>query len=250
MSRSEPSAEVILRVARAARRLAEAGAYLEAEATGDGYVVRKGSDRRRCALLRIGEPEFSILAADFGLALRPDGGWRLSRLTMLDATEPASITEGPSRLVRDQSAPQPGGGRRQVKVNLGESPIAWLARRKDASGQPWLTPAEALAAERLRETFERAGLIGRLTMDWTARPRRGAGGGVRLDPVERALQARSAAAAALDAAGPEGREMLLRVCCGGSALEAAERDLGLKRRSGKLVLKAALGRLARHYRLA
>ncbi|MGL1701354.1 DUF6456 domain-containing protein [Vibrio parahaemolyticus] len=39
------------------------------------------------------------------------------------------------------------------------------------------------------------------------------------------------------------------MCCGGSALEAAERELGLRRRTGKLVLKAALGRLARHYRL-
>jgi hypothetical protein len=247
VSRSGPSAEAILRVARAARRLAEAGAYLEAE--GDGYVVRKGVDRRRSALMRIGEVEFRILAADFGLAARPGGGWRLSRLSRLDAIEPAIIFEGPSRLVREQSAPQPGGGRLQVKVNLGESPIAWLARRKDATGRPWLSPAEVLAAERLRETFERAGLIGRLTMDWTARPRRGAGGGVRFDPVERALHARTAAAAALDAVGPEGREMLLRVCCGGSALEAAERDLGLKRRTGKLVLKAALGRLARHCRL-
>jgi Domain of unknown function (DUF6456) len=243
-------AKAILRVARAARRLAEAGAFLEAEPAGDAYVVRKGADRRRGALMRIGETEFRILAADFGLAARPDGGWRLSRLTMLDAIEPSSNAEGPSRLVCEQSAPQPEGGRRQVKVNLGESPIAWLARRKDASGQPWLTPAEALAAERLRETFEQAGLIGRLTMDWTARPRRGAGGGVRFDPMERALQARSSAAAALEAVGHEGRALLLRVCCGGSALEAAERDLGLKRRTGKLVLKAALGRLARHYRLA
>jgi hypothetical protein len=250
VSRLEPAAEAILRVARAARRLAEAGVYLEAETWGGGYIVRKGADRRRRALMRIGETEFRMLAADFGLAARPEGGWRLSRLSRLDAIEPAIIFEGPSRLVREQSAPQPGGGRRQVKVNLGESPIAWLARRRDATGQPWLSSAEVLAAERLRETFERAGLIGRLTMDWTARPRRGAGGGVRFDPMERGLQARSSAAAALDAVGHEGRGLLLRVCCGGSALQAAERDLGLKRRSGKLVLKAALGRLARHYRLA
>ena len=31
---------------------------------------------------------------------------------------------------------------RQVTVNIAESPIAWLARRKDAEGRPWLTPAE------------------------------------------------------------------------------------------------------------
>lgn len=247
MSRSEPSAEVVGRAARAARRLAEAGAYIETR--GDGYVVRKGADRRRRVLICLDEAAFRILAADFGLAVQPGGGWRLSRLATQGAVAPSALPKGPSRLVREQSVAQPDGGRRQVKVNLGESPIVWLARRKDAAGNPWLTVAEILAAERLRETFECAGLIGRLTMDWTARPRRGAGGAVRFDPMERALHARESAAAALDAAGPEGRGLLLRMCCGGSALEAAERELGLRRRTGKLVLKAALGRLARHYRL-
>lgn len=245
MSRSESSAEAI---GRAARRLAEAGAYIETK--GEGYVVRKGRDRRRNVLMRLDEAEFRILAADFGLAVRPDGGWRLSRMTMLDEMAPLAMPEGPSRLVREQSAPQPDGGRRQVKVNLGESPIAWLARRRDREGRPWLAPAEVLAGERLRDAFERAGLLGQLTMDWSARPRRGAGGGARFDPVERALQARGAVAAALQAVTPQARTMLVRICCAGSALEAAERELGLRRRTGKLVLKDALAQLARHYRLA
>jgi hypothetical protein len=39
------------------------------------------------------------------------------------------------------------------------------------------------------------------------------------------------------------------VCLAGATLEAAEPALGLPRRSGKTVLKLALGRLADHYQL-
>ncbi|HEX6866325.1 MAG TPA: DUF6456 domain-containing protein, partial [Caulobacteraceae bacterium] len=45
------------------------------------------------------------------------------------------------------------------------------------------------------------------------------------------------------------RDMLEQVCLTDSALEAAERSLGLPRRSGKAVLKLALQRLAVHYGL-
>jgi hypothetical protein len=51
----------------------------------------------------------------------------------------------------------------------------------------------------------------------------------------------------LEAVGPGLREILEHVCFAGSALEAAERGLGLPRRSGKMVLKLALQRLAAHY---
>ena len=56
-------------------------------------------------------------------------------------------------------------------------------------------------------------------------------------------------AGALAAVGPGLREILERVCLMGSALEAAERSLKLPRRAGKTVLKLALQRLARHYRM-
>ena len=69
------------------------------------------------------------------------------------------------------------------------------------------------------------------------------------EPAERARAAKDRIARALGAAGPGLREMLERVCLAGSALEAAERGLGLPRRSGKTVLKLALQRLAAHYGL-
>jgi hypothetical protein len=135
------------------------------------------------------------------------------------------------------------------RANLGESPVAWLARRKGPDGRPWLEPAQVRAAERLREDFEEAGVLGRLTMDWSGAPRVGGGRARPLDPAERARSAKARVQAALDAAGPEAAPFLSRICLMGSALGTAERDLGLARRTGKTVLKAGLARLARHYGL-
>jgi DNA-directed RNA polymerase specialized sigma24 family protein len=132
------------------------------------------------------------------------------------------------------------------RANLGESPIAWLLRRRDARGRPWLTPAEAAAAARLRDDHERCAVLGRLTMDWSGMPRSGAGwSGV--DPAERDRAAKQRVVDALASAGPGLREVLEQVVLRGSALEAAERVLDLPRRSGKTLLKLALHRLVEHY---
>lgn len=136
------------------------------------------------------------------------------------------------------------------RANLGESPIAWLARRRDPQGRPWLSPVQAAAGERLRDDFMRAGTLGRLTMAWDAGPCSRGGRGPGLEPAERARAAKDRIARALDAVGPGLREILERVCGAGSALDAAERALGLPRRSGKTVLVLALDRLAAHYRMA
>ncbi|MBC7669558.1 MAG: hypothetical protein H7236_14195, partial [Gemmatimonadaceae bacterium] len=128
-------------------------------------------------------------------------------------------------------------------ANLGESPLAWLARRGG------IEPVEMAAGGRLREDFQKAGTLGRLTMNWDAQPR-SAGGGPRLEPALRARAAKDRIAAALAAVGPGLREMLERVCLAETALQAAERELGLPRRSGKTILKLALQRLASHYRMA
>ena len=61
--------------------------------------------------------------------------------------------------------------------------------------------------------------------------------------------AKARIARALTDVGPGLREILEHVCFAGTALEAAERSLGLPRRAGKTVLKLALGRLATHYGL-
>ena len=228
---------------RAAAALARPGAFLEA--AGEGYALRAGPDRRRRPLMTLDEAGFRRLVEDQGLKARAGGGWIIA-----NAPAPPSPPAGrPGVMLGECTVMEPDGARVVRAANLGESPIAWLARRRDSNGRPWLTPQEAAAGERLREDFHRAGTVGRLTMDWSGMPSAGGGGGVRLDPAERARAAKARVASALGAVGPGLKEMLERVCLAGSALEAAERGLGLPRRSGKTVLKLALTRLATHYGL-
>lgn len=231
--------------ARAAGILSRPGAWIE---SGDSlYLVRGSPDRRRRPLLRIDEAAFRALIAEPGLRPRSDGGWLLAR-TRPSVPTPASgrpgVREG-ERLVAE-----PDGRLVARKVNLGESPIVWLASRRDANGEPFLTPAEAAAGERLRDDFHLAGTLGRLTMAWDAGPRAKGGRGPGIEPAERARAAKDRIARALAAVGPGLKEMLEHVCFAGTALDAAERSLGLPRRSGKTVLKLALQRLAAHYALA
>jgi DNA-directed RNA polymerase specialized sigma24 family protein len=87
-------------------------------------------------------------------------------------------------------------------------------------------------------------------MAWDAGPRAKGGRGAGIEPAERARAAKDRIARALAAVGPGLKEVLEQVCFAGTALEAAERSLGLPRRSGKTVLKLALQRLAAHYGLA
>ena len=224
---------------RAMRLLSRPGAVVEAR--GDGYGVRLGPSRRRSVMLTLDEAAFRALAREATLKPRAQGGW-----TMAARPEPTPATSAGRPGILEEEIATSGGA---VRRNLGESPIAWLARRRDGRGQPWLTAVEAAAAERLREDFESLGTLGRMTMRWDATPRVD-GGRPGLAPAERDHAARERIARALAAVGPGLREILERVCLMGSALEAAEQSLKLPRRAGKTVLKLALQRLAQHYRMA
>lgn len=231
---------------RAAGALARPDAWLSAE--GQGYEVRLGSDRRRRPLMRLDETVFAELTREPGLALRPEGGWRLARVRVA-ACPPREERPRPGMIERERPVVTPEGRTEMRRANLGESPLAWLARRKGPDGQPWLSPAELMAGERLREDFERAGTLGRLTMAWDAGPRAKGGRGPGVDPLEHGVSARARIAAAMAAVGPQSRPVLEQVCFRGAALAVAERELKLPRRSGKRVLKLALQRLAAHYRI-
>ncbi len=232
--------------ARAVGLLSREGASLREMAPGR-YALRTGPDLRRRPAMILDDAAFARLAEAPGLRPAPGGGWRLVR-SAPSAPSPAPAGR-PSLIEGRRTVVGPDGRRSSLAVNLGESPIAWLARRRDGAGRTWLTPAEIAAAEMLREDFVLAGTVGRLTMAWDAGPRARGGRGPGQEPAERARAAKDRIARALGAAGPGLREMLERVCLAGSALEAAERGLGLPRRSGKTVLKLALQRLAAHYGL-
>ena len=61
------------------------------------------------------------------------------------------------------------------------------------------------------------------------------------------MAARDRVSAALAVVGPGLADAVLRVCCFLEGLEACERRMGWSARSGKVVLKIALQRLAVHY---
>lgn len=143
---------------------------------------------------------------------------------------------GPSR-ARGIKGPRPS---RTVTVNLAESPLAWLHARGHLSDQL------RDAGEALRADYERAQLPASITMRWD--PVRVKSTGERgLAPSERQIAARQRFDGAIRAAGKGLEDILWRVVCAGEPLPEAEKTLGWPTRSGKLVLKIALERVADYY---
>jgi hypothetical protein len=132
---------------------------------------------------------------------------------------------------------------RSVTVNLGESPLGWLHARGHIDAR-LLDAGEALRAD-----YERAQLAPSVTMRWD--PVRVKSTGERgLSPTERQIAARQRFDGAIKAAGRGLEDILWRVVCAGEALPEAEKGLGWPARSGKLVLKIALERVAEFYRIS
>lgn len=137
-------------------------------------------------------------------------------------------------------------------VNQSESPLAWLARRKDANGKSMIDAAQFAAGERLRVDFTRAAMTPRIGANLTspvAHGRRGGGDNAE-NFSDIVIAAKERLNHALKAAGPEFSGLLLDVCCFLKGLETVERERGWPRRTSKVVLGLALDRLARHYGIA
>lgn len=152
---------------------------------------------------------------------------------------------------RDLSRETRDAGEAPVMVDANESPLAWLARRRDRDGAPFLDPAAVEAGERFRRDVTAAQLLPSVTSNWSAH-----GAGSRSDPSrvllpsEVALAARQRIDSALDALGPEFSGLVLDACGFVKRLETIESERGWPARSAKVVLRMALARLARHYGLA
>jgi hypothetical protein len=132
--------------------------------------------------------------------------------------------------------------RRTVTVNLAESPLVWLHARGHLSSR-LLDAGEALRAD-----YERAQLSASVTMRWD--PVRVKSTGERgLSGTEKQVAARQRFDGAITAAGRGLEDILWRVVCAGEALPEAEKTLGWPARSGKLVLRIALERVAEFYRI-
>ncbi|HEY7806934.1 MAG TPA: DUF6456 domain-containing protein [Croceibacterium sp.] len=142
--------------------------------------------------------------------------------------------------------PRRGGGvgprRRSVTVNLAESPLAWLHARGHLSDRLFD------AGERLRADYERAQIAPGVTMRWDPVRIRSTNAD-SLTPSERQVAARQRFDGAIKAAGKGLQDILWRVVCACETVTAAERELEWPARSGKLVLRIALERVADFYRI-
>ncbi len=134
-----------------------------------------------------------------------------------------------------------------VEIDLTESPLRWLASRRDAAGTPFLAPHEVEAGERFRRDVTLAGLMPHLGVAWAA-PVSGGGRGETYTEV--VVAARQRIDAATRAVGPDFASLLLDVCGFLKGLETVERERGWPVRTAKVVLKLALGALARAYGIA
>lgn len=136
------------------------------------------------------------------------------------------------------------GKRRTVTVNLAESPLAWLHARGHLDDRLFA------AGECLRADYERAQLGPNVTMRWDAVRIKVQGRGPALAPTERQIAARQRFDGAIAQAGKGLTDILWRVVCACESLPDAERALAWPARSGKLVLKIALERVADFYRIS
>ena len=158
-----------------------------------------------------------------------------------DLIECELTDEGPVRRPARSAPPRKGG--RSVTVNLAESPLSWLHSRGH------LSDVQFAAGEALRRDWERAQLAPGITMRWDAVRTKGSGGDISLTASERQLAARARFEGAVSAAGPGLSDILWRVVCAGETLPLAEREMAWPVRSGKLVLRLVLDRVAGAYRL-
>lgn len=228
-------------------RLLTAGPALVREAAVTEKIVLEGKDGQAIAVDRRVLADLvkagTVLRAGDRIALAPGG---------LASTPGRGDADAPSGAQRELgSMPvEVDGEVGEAIINLAESPLAQLMRRRTKQGVPFLSKAEFEAGERLRADYTRGQIMPRLGANWTASVasgRRGAGNGIA-DLTDSALAARMRVDRAMAAVGPELSGVLVDICCFLKGLELVERERGWPVRSAKVVLKTALGALSRHYR--
>ncbi|PZQ46853.1 MAG: helix-turn-helix domain containing protein [Rhodovulum sulfidophilum] len=265
-----PGDKVAQEARRILRRLCEKGAFLAVAPNMEKAVVLRevvpGKQNRIAVVDR--EIAHAFALQEWIACERPGkvscyaitmvGRAALKRLLLEDRdkreqrgfAEAQSPFQGQHRYFAERSVmADDGSGARRLRFNLAESPLSVLGRKRDKDGIAYLTPELIEAGERLREDFELAGMGPRVTQNWERFLTAGAsrGSGAPHDGAEGPSDARTRVARAMEALGPGLSDIVFRICCFLEGLETAEKRLGWSARSGKVVLKIALERLAAHY---
>jgi hypothetical protein len=255
--------------ARTLERLAEPEAFMMVAKGAEkaGVFSRKNKFRRPLGLLTVDMAadlaardwvrcvSKTAMSAKYAISDAGRAWLRRRRAEEEVADAPVARIERPSPFAAQHMAPgeravaRADGSVEVVRVNLAESPLGWLASRKGPDGAPFLTHAEFEAGERLRNDFEAAQMGPRVTQDWRSflTPRDGGFGPA--EPGDGPRAARDRLSRALEHMGSGLADVALRTCCHLEGLESTERRMGWSARSGKVVLKIALQRLAEHYGL-
>lgn len=235
-------------------RLVSPGTQLVPVPQTNRYAVRSGRSRGGTPRTRVDARIVEALARE-GLVAASGDAYVLTDLGRARVTRDAA-TADPFRAQHQIEGTRMIDGRgvgtktalTPMRVNLAETPLGWLRRRKGSNGKTLISQAQFDAGEKLRADFTNAQMTQRVTADWSVQldgNRRNASEGLSIS--EKALAARQRFYKALDAVGPGLAEPLVDVCCYLSGLEDAERRMGWPQRSGKVVLAIALERLADHY---
>ncbi|MGV6874683.1 DUF6456 domain-containing protein [Pseudochelatococcus sp. B33] len=153
---------------------------------------------------------------------------------------------GPDRVI-GEAVLRDGAESVKVAINEAESPLAWLHRRRDRNGEPFIDATCFEAGERLRRDMTMARIMPRVTSRWS--PAGGGSGGPAV-ATDAMVSARQRLNRALEAVDGDYAGILLDVCGFLKRIEDVERERHWPPRSGKVVLKLALQRLAAHYGLA
>jgi len=229
---------------RVLRRLVEPGACLAvAEGMEKAVIVREGEDGNT---IRTGTVD-SIIAESMALrdwiACTASGRVLRYRITTAGRTALKTLLAA-SENEKARASSDEDADERRGRPTVAESPLSMLARRRDRDGSRFLAPDMVRAGERLREEFEIASMGSVPEGGWEALLTASVPSDGSLRGAEGA-QARLAAA--LADLGPGLGDIVLRVCCQLEGLESVEKRMGWAARSGKIVLRIALERLARHF---
>jgi hypothetical protein len=240
---------------RVLRRLCETGTFLAI-----------GSDLPKGAIFRAKQGEeptrIAVVDRDVAKSLTMRDCIKLSKNETISVYHVTEV--GRAAVRRDLTGEEPFGdqhrewGERKVegssneeakkmRVNLRESPLSTLARKRDSSGKPFISRELLEAGERLREDFELSQLGPRIAQNWDRFINGGDRGVFGSDGHAGSSAAQERLNNALSALGSGLGDIALRCCCFLEGLEAAEKRMGWSARSGKIVLRIALQRLRLYY---